>query len=186
MDAVRSMEDILRRIVSIRRNPKENLRNISFYIQNMDDEIYDLVIFRLKKQIEIVKRYKPPVRPAIDPLVSSYLGVYSGLEFTEEYGKLMGYPRCCIESFKSVRFAIDERHLKEVESLKGKGKVALVITSGFIPCSLKCREAWKRSLIGLVSWREYNNILQLERELFIELPHYHGGYSEYYEKIRLV
>ena len=112
MDAVRSMEDILRRIVSIRRNPKENLRNISFYIQNMDDEIYDLVIFRLKKQIEIVKRYKPPVRPAIDPLVSSYLGVYSGLDLAEEYGELMGYPRCCIESFKSVRFAIDEEHLK--------------------------------------------------------------------------
>ena len=184
MDTTTSMESILKRIISIRKNPVKDLKNISSYIQNLNDEIYNLIISRLKKEIEIVKKYKPPVRPAIDPMVSSYLGIYSGLEFAEEYGKLLGYPRCCIESFKSVRFAIDEEHLKEIEDLKEEGKVAVVITSGFIPCSLKCKEAWKRCLVGLVSQREYNNILQLERELFRELPHYHGGYSEYYEKIR--
>jgi len=184
MNTIKSMEDILKRIISIRKNPENDLKNISFYIRNMDHDIYNLVISRLKKQIEIVKKYKPPVRPAIDPMVSSYIGVYSGLEFAEEYGKLMGYPTCCIESFKSVRFAIDEEHLKEVEDLKEEGKIAIVITSGFIPCSLKCKEAWKRCLIGSVSQKEYDNILQLERTLFKELPHYHGGYSEYYEKIR--
>ena len=184
MDVIEVMEGIFKRIISIRENPEEDLKNISLHIQNLDDEIYNLIVSRLKKEIEIVKRYKPPVRPAIDPFISSYLGVYSGLEFAEEYGRLMGYPRCCIESFKSVRFAIDEEHLKEVESLKEEGKVALVITSGFIPCSLKCKDAWKRCLIGSVSQREYNIIIQLERELFRELPHYHGGYSEYYEKIR--
>ncbi|HIQ38935.1 MAG TPA: DUF483 domain-containing protein, partial [Methanothermococcus okinawensis] len=154
MNTIKSMEDILKRIISIRKNPENDLKNISLYIRNMDDDIYNLVISRLKKQIEIVKKYKPPVRPAIDPMVSSYLGIYSGLEFAEEYGKLLGYPRCCIESFKSVRFAIDEEHLKEVEDLKEEGKVAVVITSGFIPCSLKCKEAWKRCLVGLVSQRE--------------------------------
>ncbi|AXI25556.1 hypothetical protein CFE53_05220 [Methanofervidicoccus sp. A16] len=186
MDTIRVMEDILKKIVSIRKNQEEeDLKNISHLIRNMDDEIYSLIISRLKKEIEIVKKYKPPVRPAVDPLVSSYLGVYSGLDFAEEYGMLMGYPRCCIESFKSVRFAIDEEHLREVEDLKEEGKVAVVITSGFIPCSLKCKEAWKRCLIGSVSQSEYESILQLEEELFRELPHYHGGYGEYYEKIKL-
>jgi len=185
MDTAKVMEDILRRIISIRKNLDKDLKHISLHIQQMDDDIFNFIISRLKKEIEIVKRYNPPVRPAIDPMVSSYLGVYSRLEWAEEYGKLMGYPRCCIESFKSVRFAIDEEHLKERESLKEEGKVAVVITSGFIPCSLRCREAWRRSLIALVSQEEYNSIVKLEEELLRELPHYHGGYREYYEKIIL-
>ena len=185
MDAASTMEEILNRIISLRKNSDEDFKHISHHIQKMDEEVFNFVVSRLKKEIEIVKRYKPPVRPAIDPLVSSYLGVYSGLEFAEEYGKLMGYPRCCIESFESVRFAIDEEHLREAESFKGEGKFAVVITSGFIPCSLKCGEAWRRCLIGAVSPREYKRIIELERELSRELPHYHGGYSEYYEKIVL-
>ena len=87
MDTIRVMEDILKKIVSIRKNQEEeDLKNISHLIRNMDDEIYSLIIPRLKKEIEIVKKYKPPVRPAVDPLVSSYLGVYSGLDLQRSTG----------------------------------------------------------------------------------------------------
>jgi len=188
-----SLEHILEKITCMRRGQKyEGLENISLHIQNMEHEKYNFIILRLKKQIGIVKKYSPPVRPAMDPMVSSYLGVYSGLDFPEEYGLLMGYPKCCIESFKSARFAIDNNHLKEVEEIKENmnnnlrnNNYAIVLTSGFIPCSLKCRESWNRGLIALVSLKEYKNIVKLERELFNELPHYHGGYNEYFEKIFL-
>jgi len=200
MKTLESLEHILEKITCMRRGQNyEGLKNISLHIQNMEYEKYNFIILRLKKQIEIVKKYNPPVRPAMDPMVSSYLGLYSGLDFPEEYGLLMGYPKCCIESFKSARFAIDNNHLKEVEEIKENilnganlnnnlgenNNYAIVLTSGFIPCSLKCRESWSKGLIALVSFKEYKNIVKLERELLNELPHYHGGYNEYFEKIFL-
>ncbi|WP_292460536.1 DUF483 domain-containing protein [Methanothermococcus sp.] len=198
MNAVNSMEEILKKITSAREG-KFDLNYISSHIQNIDDENYNYIIFRLMKQIEVVKKYNPKVRPAIDPVVSSVLGVYSGLDFSEEYGTLMGYPKCCVESFKSARFGIDAKHLKEADKIKDeikkdkletnkdlKEKVAIIMPSGFIPCSLKCEEAWKRNLIDIVSYNEYLTIQKLEEELFKVLPHFHGAYNEYYEKILLL
>lgn len=50
MDTIRVMEDILKKIVSIRKNQEEeDLKNISHLIRNMDDEIYSFIISRLKK-----------------------------------------------------------------------------------------------------------------------------------------
>ncbi|AEH07431.1 DUF483 domain-containing protein [Methanothermococcus okinawensis] len=198
MNAVESMEEIFKRII-VARNGKSNLNFIGVHIENMDDEIYNYILSRLIRQIDIVKKYNPKVRPAIDPMVSSELGVYSGLDFPEEYGALMGYPKCCIESFKSARFGIDNEHLKEAEEIKKeikndilennkdvKEKVAIIMPSGFIPCSLKCKKAWERNLISIVSYKEYSLIQDLEAELFKELPHFHGAYNEYYEKILLL
>ena len=62
---------------------------------------------------------------------------------------------------------------------------AIILPSGFIPCSLKCEESWKRNLIDVVTEEEYYKILELERELKEKLPHFHGAYDEYYEKIIL-
>jgi hypothetical protein len=198
MNAVESMKEILKKITSAREG-KSDLNFIASRIQNMDDEKYNYIIYRVIKQIEIVKKYNPKVRPAIDPMVSSELGVYSGLDSPEEYGILMGYPKCCVESFKSARFGIDAEHLREAEEIKAeikkdilennksvKEKVAIVMPSGFIPCSLKCEEAWKRNLIAIVSYEEHLNILKLEEELLQKLPHYHCAYTEYYEKIMLL
>ena len=198
MNAVESMKEILKKITSAREG-KSDLNFIASRIQNMDDEKYNYIIYRLTKQIEIVKKYNPKVRPAIDPMVSSELGVYSGLDAPDEYGILMGYPKCCVESFKSARFGIDAEHLKEAEEIKDgikkdilennkdvKEKVAIIMPSGFIPCSLKCEEAWKRNLINIISYEEHLIIQELEAELLNALPHFHGAYNEYYEKILLL
>lgn len=198
MNAVESMKEILKKIISAREGTSD-LNSVSFHIQNMDDEKYNYILYRLTKQIEIVKKYSPKIRPAIDPIVSSELKVYSGLDASDEYGLLMGYPKCCIESFKSARFGIDTEHLREAEEIKEeikrdilensksvKEKVAIIMPSGFIPCSLKCNESWKRNLINVVSYEEHLNILKLEEELLKKLPHYHCAYNEYYEKILLL
>ena len=76
MKTLESLEHILEKITCMRRGQKyEGLKNISLHIQNMEYEKYNFIILRLKKQIEIVKKYNPPVRPAMDPMVSSYLGL---------------------------------------------------------------------------------------------------------------
>ncbi len=198
MNAAESMMEILKKIEYARKG-NINLGTISSRIENMDDEKYSYILYRFKKQIEIVKKYSPKVRPAIDPIVSSELGVYSGLDFPEEYGRLMGYPECCIESFKSARFGIDAEHLNEVEDIKKeinneimegvknvKENVAIIMPSGFIPCSLKCKFAWDNNLVSIISYEEYLDILKLEEELLKKLPHYHCAYNEYYEKIMLI
>lgn len=64
-----------------------------------------------------------------------------------------------------------------------EGVCALILPSGFIPCSLKCKRAWENRLIAYVDSREYQMILELEEELKRELPHFHLGYNEYYEKL---
>ena len=193
MNAVDSMKSILKKIIEA-RNGNSELDFLKARMQNMDDEKFNYIIYRLNRQIEIVKKYNPKVRPAIDPMVSSELGVYSGLDFPEGYGRLLNYPKCCIKSFENARFGIDKDHLKEVEELKReiidknkniKENSVLILPSGFIPCSLKCKDAWERNLIAVISYDEYVNILKLEEELFNELPHFHGAYNEYYEKILL-
>ncbi|EHP89675.1 DUF483 domain-containing protein [Methanotorris formicicus] len=182
------MREILNKIMELREKGNNSEFNIlGGYIKDMDEEKYNYIIFRLKKQIEIVEKYKPKVRPAIDPMVSMELGIYRRLD-DYELGKLLNYPECCIKSFsEDFRIGIDRDHLKEAEEIKEKSNnaYAIILPSGFIPCSLKCEESWKRNLIGIVDEDEYYRILELEKELKEKLPHFHGAYDEYYEKIIL-
>jgi len=198
MNGVNSIKEILNKITNARKG-KSGINTLNKIIQKMDDQKYEYILYRLNKQIEIVKKYNPSVRPAIDPYVSSELGVYGGLSNIEDYGALMNYPDCCVKSFETARFGIDAEHLKEAELIKKeikkevingkigvKDKCAIILPSGFIPCSLKCKNAIERNLIDIVSYDEHINIIELENELGRELPHYHGAYDEYYEKIILL
>ncbi|MDI9624604.1 MAG: DUF483 domain-containing protein [Methanothermobacter sp.] len=176
------LEEIYKRIIKLREN---GCHDGPSSICRVDEFYFNQLMARLQKEIEIVKKYKPPTRPALDPLVSTELGIYRGDDY--QIGRLLGYPRCCIESFsEATRFAIDEGHLAELDELDApKDACAIILPSGFIPCSLKCPMAWKNKLIAYVNPSEYQMILELEDELKRELPHFHLGYNEYYEKIPL-
>ncbi|AIJ05645.1 hypothetical protein JH146_0799 [Methanocaldococcus bathoardescens] len=183
------LKRLLYKIEKLRTGELEGFEILKEHIQSLDEFQYQDIINRLKFQIEIVEKYKPKVRPAIDPVVSTELGIYRRLD-DFEIGKLLDYPDCCIKSFvEDVRIAIDREHLKEVEEmreeLKSKGIYAIVLPSGFIPCSLKCEEAIKRGYIGYLNKEEFDKILELEKELKEKIRHWHFGYDEYYEKIIL-
>jgi len=67
---------------------------------------------------------------------------------------------------EETRFAIDEGYLKELEEMDiPEDAYALILPSGFIPCSLKCPKAWENKLIAYVNPKEYQMILELEEEL---------------------
>ncbi|WP_456471713.1 DUF483 domain-containing protein [Methanocaldococcus sp.] len=137
------IEDIIKKIENLRRG-KGEFKTLKEHIMNLDDFQYNIIIERLKIEDEVVKKYNPKVRPALDPYVSSELGIYRRLNDIE-IGKFLGYPECCIRSFvEEVRVSIDREHLKEAEEIDKH----VVLTSGFIPCSLKCREAIKNKLLG--------------------------------------
>jgi len=172
------LKNLLYKIEKLRSGELEGFEVLKEHIQSLDEFQY-----------ELVEKYKPKVRPAIDPMVSTELGIYRRLD-DFEIGKLLDYPECCIKSFvEDVRVAIDREHLKEVEEmkeeLKNKGIYAIVLPSGFIPCSLKCEEAIKRGFIGYLTKEEFDKILELEKELKEKIRHWHFGYDEYYEKIIL-
>lgn len=174
------------KIIELRDGNSKEYRVLSEYIQSIDEDMFENIINRLKKQIEIVEKYEIDIRPAIDPFVSSELGIYRRLDDLE-LGELLDYPKCCVNSFsETARYGIDREHLKELESMEFEEDVyAVILPSGFIPCSLKCTEAIKNKLIGTVNREVYEKLLKLEEELFRELPHYHGAYDEYFEKIIL-
>ncbi|AAB99109.1 conserved hypothetical protein [Methanocaldococcus jannaschii DSM 2661] len=183
------LKNLLYKIEKLRSGELEGFEVLKEHIQSLDEFQYQQIVERLKFQIELVEKYKPKVRPAIDPMVSTELGIYRRLD-DFEIGKLLDYPECCIKSFvEDVRVAIDREHLKEVEEmkeeLKNKGIYAIVLPSGFIPCSLKCEEAIKRGFIGYLTKEEFDKILELEKELKEKIRHWHFGYDEYYEKIIL-
>jgi hypothetical protein len=148
--------------------------------------MFDYIIQRLIIQLKIVQKYNISVRPAIDPFVSSELGIYKRLDDLE-LGKLLDYPNCCVDSFsETARYGIDSKHLKEVENMTFEDEdYAIILPSGFIPCSLKCNKAIENKLIGTIDKETYEKLLSLEEELFKKLPHYHGAYDEYFEKIIL-
>ena len=185
--------------IELARNGKSNINKLNEILQKMDSQKYIFLINRLNLQIEIVKKYNPPIRPALDPYISSELGVYNGLCEIEDNAKLMNYPSCCVKSFEEARFGIDKEHLKEAEIIKNeiinnvnsgkyslRDKCAIIMPSGFIPCSLNCKNAKNNNLIKIVSYEELCKILDLEEELKNKLIHYHGAYDEYYEKILFI
>ncbi|MEJ8543444.1 DUF483 domain-containing protein [Methanothermobacter wolfeii] len=174
------LEKVYERIVRIR---DDGCRDCLSVICRMDDFQFNQLMSRLQLEIEITRKYNPPTRPALDPVISTELGVYRGDD--ENIGRLLGYPECCIRSFsEDTRYAIDEDHLEELAELEVPGDAcAVVLPSGFIPCSLRCKEAWERKLIAFADREDMRRILELEEELRRELPHFHIAYDEYFEKI---
>ncbi|MEM0217760.1 MAG: DUF483 domain-containing protein [Candidatus Nezhaarchaeales archaeon] len=135
--------------------------------------IYD----RLLLELSIVERYDPPVRPALDPEFALTLRLYSFNDV--EVGRFLGYPSCCIESFVSdYRLFFDEEHLKELHEIRKAG-LKVVLTAGFIPCSLYCEEAMKSGLLEHLG--NPLQILLLNDELKKMLPHFHPAYQSFYE-----
>lgn len=138
-------------------------------------EIYE----RLKVELSLVERYDPPVRPALDPEFALTLRLYS-LDHVE-VGRFLGYPECCIKSFvDECRFFFDKEHRQELDELKGEG-LKVVVTAGFIPCSLYCEKAIEAGLLGHLSSRDFSRIRLLDDELKKKLPHSHSAYQSFYE-----
>ena len=112
------LEKVYERIVRIR---DDGCRDCLSVICRMDDFQFNQLMSRLQLEIEITRKYNPPTRPALDPVISTELGVYRGDD--ENIGRLLGYPECCIiRSFsEDTRYAIDEDHLEELAELEVPG-----------------------------------------------------------------
>ncbi len=152
--------------------------------QFAEERILD-VVPRMKKQLEILEKYNPPVRPALDPGAAMPLGVYSRLFDDREVGFFMGYPPCCINAFtEELQIGFTKKHVSELQDLLKESQV-LVVTAGFIPCSLKCSEALNRGLLAIVDESEISKLQELEKILYSELPHFHYEYAgHYYEYLK--
>ncbi len=136
-------------------------------------EIYE----RLKLELSLVESYDPPVRPALDPEFALTLRLYSLDDV--EVGRFLGYPECCIESFvRKCRLFFDKNHLRELDELRKKG-LKVVVTAGFIPCSLCCQKAIESGLLGHLE--DFSRIRLLDDELKKKLPHSHSAYQSFYE-----
>jgi hypothetical protein len=85
------IERLYKKIVELRDNDSDKFQVLSKHIQSMPDDMFEYILKRLEKQIEIVKKYEIEIRPAIDPFVSSELGIYRRLDDLE-LGELLDYP----------------------------------------------------------------------------------------------
>ncbi|MEN3017126.1 MAG: DUF483 domain-containing protein [Candidatus Methanosuratincola petrocarbonis] len=159
--------------------------NFARYIAQLfqEDRLFD-VLPRLEIQLQIVRQFSPPVRPALDPYTSTQIGIFSKRFDDYEIGRFLGYPGCCMRSFaENIRYGIDEDHIKE---LKGSGMKAFVTTAGFIPCSIFCREAQSKGLLSFIDPSEIGNLRALEKETAMRLPHFHPEYREHYFEVGLL
>ena len=182
------IQKILKELSSINNPPSARLRFARFpsfaeHIANLfeEDRLFD-IISRMQIQIDIVSKYNPPVRPALDPYISSQIGVFTRLFNDREIGFFVDYPECCVQSFiEEVRYGLDERHFLELTQSKGQSKGnVFVTTAGFVPCSVFCEESKKRGLIGFLDNTEVDRLKELEKELARKLPHFHPEYQEHY------
>ena len=140
------------------------------------------IIPRLELELKIVRKYNPTVRPALDPYVSTQIGIFSANFNAWEIGSLLNYPECCIRSFtEEVRYGLDEKHLKELKRVRGK---VFVATAGFIPCSLSCEKSRKRGLTAFMDKASVRRLRLLEKDLAAALPHFHPEYQGHYYEIR--
>jgi len=147
-----------------------------------EDRLYD-ILPRMEVELEIIKKYSPAVRPALDPYVSTQIGVFSGNFSDWEVGFFLGYPECCMKPFaEEARYGLDERHAAELGRLKGK---IFVTTAGFIPHSVFCGESLANGLISFVSEVELGTLRQLEKEMSARLPHMHSAYQGQYYEVRM-
>lgn len=147
----------------------------------LEDRLFD-ILPRLEIQLQIVRHFSPPVRPALDPYTSTQIGIFSKRFNDYEIGEFLGYPECCMRSFaENIRYGIDEDHIQE---LKGSGMKAFVTTAGFIPCSIFCKEAQSRALVSFIEPDEIENLRAMEKETALQLPHFHPEYREHYFEVR--
>jgi len=146
-----------------------------------EDRLFD-VLPRLEVQLGIIRRYGPPVRPAVDPYVSTQIGVFSKNFSDWEIGSFLGYPDCCMRPFvEELRYSLDEGHSEELKQVKGK---IFAATAGFIPHSVFCKESHLRGLIAFVTREDVEKLHRLEKDLFTALPHLHSEYKGHYYEIR--
>lgn len=135
--------------------------------------VYERLLFELS----LVEKYNPPVRPALDPEFALSLRLYSFDDV--EVGKFLGYPECCIRSFVDMcRLSFDDEHMRELQEIRRSG-LKVVLTAGFIPCSLYCEEAMRSGLLDHLN--DFLLILSLNDELKKKLPHFHSAYQSFYE-----
>jgi len=154
----------------------------------MDDRLFD-VLPRLQVQQDMVKRWQPPVRPALDPYISTQIGVFSKNFEDSETGHFLDYPDCCIRSFSErIRYALDEQHEHELAELGSRGgtKPYFVTISGFVPCSVLCEESHRRRLIAFADDAQVRTMRSLEVEIARSLPHFHSEYQGRYYEIRSI
>lgn len=154
----------------------------------IDDRLFDIMP-RLELQLDLVKKYSPQVRPALDPYISTQIGVFSKDYNDYETGHFLDYPDCCIRSFNErVRYALDDLHDEELSDLNKKGGLQpfFVTISGFVPCSVSCPEAHRRHLIAFVDAAQVTLMRVLEGEIARALPHFHSEYQGKYYEIRKV
>ena len=145
-----------------------------------EDRLFD-VLPRLEIQLQIAARYDLPVRPALDPYISTQIGIFSKTFSDMETGHFLNYPDCCIKSFsEEIRYGLDERHREELRSTKDK---VFVTTAGFVPHSVFCGEAHSRGLACFVDRANVPILRNLEKELAYALPHCHSEYQQHYFEI---
>jgi hypothetical protein len=143
----------------------------------LDDRLFDIMP-RLEIYLRIVSKHNPSVRPAIDPYVSTQIGVFSKNFSDWEIGRFLGYPDCCIKSFtEEVRYGLDDRHFEELKKVKRK---VFVTTAGFVPCSVFCKESHSKGLASFLNKKIVHKLNLLEKELSIALPHFHPEYQGHY------
>ncbi len=131
----------------------------------------------------LIEEYGPAVRPALDPYVSTQIGIFSRRFDDWEVGHFLSYPDCCIKPFaEEARYGLDERHAEELKRVVGK---IFVTTAGFIPHSIHCEESQKRALIAFISRGELDDIRRLEAAIFKVLPHMHPEYRGQYYEVRI-
>jgi hypothetical protein len=146
-----------------------------------EDRLFD-ILPRLEIQLGIIKKYDPPVRPAMDPYVSTQIGVFSKNFSDWEIGSFLDYPECCIRPYvEELRYSLDDEHTKELKQVMAK---IFVTTAGFIPHSIFCRESHLRGLIAFASREDVERLHLLENELSTALPHLHSEYQRHYYEIR--
>jgi hypothetical protein len=165
------------------RNKYPTFPSFSEHIAKLfsEDRLFD-IIPRLEIQLSIIKKYDPPVRPAMDPYVSIQIGIFSKNFSDWEIGSFLGYPECCIKPFvEALRYSLDDEHMKELKQLTGK---IFIATAGFIPHSIFCKESHCRGLIAFASKEDIEQLHLLENELSIALPHLHPEYQRHYYEIR--
>jgi hypothetical protein len=156
--------------------------NFAFHIAKLfhEDRLFD-IMQRLELEMHLIDEYQPPIRPALDPYVSTQIGVFSKNFDDWEIGHFLSYPDCCIRPFaEEARYGLDERHSKELSDEPGK---IFASTAGFIPHSINCLESHQRGLIAFISKEELQVLKKLETEIFTALPHMHPEYRAHYFEI---
>ncbi len=146
-----------------------------------EDRLFD-ILPRLEVQLQIVGKFSLPVRPALDPYISTQIGIFSKHFDDYEIGRFLDYPECCMRSFaENIRYSIDENHIQE---LRVSGMKAFATTAGFIPCSIFCNEAQNTGLLSFIEPHEMVVLRNLEKEMSLRLPHFHPEYQEHYFEVR--